>query len=295
MDKAFVVIIILNYNKKNDLLECIDSISKQDYRNFQVIVLDNGSTDGSSREIKNKYSDVHIIENKINSGAAGGRNIAIKYAVENFNYDFILFLDNDVVVEKYFLEEMIKSFAKDKSIGIVTPKCYMMNFPGTIGYAGGMSVNLFTGEITDVGSGQKDEGQFDRSGFVTACAGLCLVKNSVINEVGFFDENFNPYGWEDVDYSIRARKHGFKIFYNHRAIVYHKGGKKQRGELAQEYEFSKVKNYFYLLRKHVNIFQLLVISSILPFRILFIIIKELSRGEFKILFSQFRGALSWFK
>jgi GT2 family glycosyltransferase len=295
MDKAFVVIIILNYNKKDDLLECIDSISKQDYRNFQVIVLDNGSTDGSARVIKNKYSDVHIIENKINSGAAGGRNIAIKYAVENFNYDFILFLDNDVIVEKYFLEEMIKSFAKDKSIGIVTPKCYMMNFPGTIGYAGGMSVNLFTGKISDIGSGQKDEGQFDRSGFVPACGGLCLVKNSVINEVGFFDEKFNPYGWEDVDFSIRARKHGFKIFYNHKAVVYHKGGKKQRGELAQEYEFSKVRNYFYLLRKHGNVFQLLVISSILPFRILLIIIKELSRGEFRILFSQFRGALNWFK
>lgn len=293
--KDLVVIIVLNQNKKDDLLECIDSIVKLDYKEFKIIVVDNASTDGSVEAIKRIYPDIHLIENKINSGVAGGRNLGIKYANEKFNFSFILFLDNDVILNKNSLTEMIKSFEEGENIGIVTPKCYLMNSPATIGYAGGMRVNLFTGKISDIGNNEKDKGQFDHSDLVSACGGLCLVNHKVINEVGMFDEKFNPYGWEDVDYSLRTRKHGFKIFYNHEAIVYHKGGKKQRDGMAYEYEFSKTKNYFYLIKKHANIFQLLTIGFILPLKALFIVGKELFSGKFKLLFSQARGFLSLFR
>jgi len=124
---------------------------------------------------------------------------------------------------------------------------------------------------------------------------LCLVSGNLINDVGIFDEKFNPYGWEDVDLSLRARAKGFKIFYNHKAAVYHKGGKRGRGKAITEYEFSKSKNYFYLIRKHANIFQLLTLSMVLPVKVLLIITKELLRGEFKTISAQFRGILSLIK
>lgn len=296
MDKEdFVVIIILNYNKKINIIECLDSIFKMDYKNYKVVVVDNGSSDGSVEAIKSKYPNIHLIESKINLGAAGGRNLAIKYTREKLNYDFILFLDNDIIIDKSALSEMIRSFDSKENIGIVTPKCYQMNLSKAIGYAGGLYVNLFTGSIRDIGSGEKDVGQFDRSIFVSACGGLFLIRNNVMNLIGQFDERFNPYGWEDVDYSLRVREHGFKIFYNHKAIVYHKGGKRQRDKISPEYEFSKAKNYFYLLQKHANIFQLIIIGSILPVKVLLIMIKEISRGEYRILLSQLRGILSSFK
>ncbi len=295
MDKKdLVAIIVLNHNKKDDLLECLDSICKMDYGKFEVIVVDNGSIDRSVEAIKNEFPNIHLIESEINLGVAGGRNLGIKYANKKFNYKFILFLDNDVIVEKYALSEMVKSFDADKSIGIVTPKCYMINSPSTIGYAGGMTVNLFTGKIADIGNGEKDKGQFDQSKSIPSAGGLCLISRELLNKIGFYDERFNPYGWEDVDLSLRARQKGFKIFYNHKAIIYHKGGKTGRG-IIREYEFSKVKNYFYLIRKHANLFQLLIISLVLPFKGLVIFFKELSRGEFKILFSQARGLLSLLK
>ncbi|MDO8549655.1 MAG: glycosyltransferase family 2 protein [Ignavibacteria bacterium] len=293
--KHLVAIIVLNHNKKEDLLECLNSIFKQDYKEFEVIVVDNGSRDGSVDAIKNEFPNIHLIESEINLGVAGGRNLGIRFANEKFNYKFILFLDNDVIVEKYALSEMVKSFDLDKTIGIVTPKCYIMNMPGIIGYAGGMSVNLFTGKIVNIGGGKKDEGQYDQSKFISSCGGLCLVSNELISKVGLFDENFNPYGWEDVDFSIRAKEKSFKIFYNHRAIIYHKGGKKGRGKAVDEYEFYKVKNYFYLIKKHANILQLITIFSVLPFKTLILILKQLTRGEYKIVYTHFRSFLSLFK
>jgi len=290
-----VAIIVLNHNKKKDILECLGSIFQMDYKEFEVIVVDNGSKDESTEAIKNEFPDIYLIESKINLGVAGGRNLGIKKAKEKFNFKFILFLDNDVVVEKYALSEMVKSFDVDKNIGIVTPKCYLMNVPGVIGYAGGMSVNLFTGKIINIGNGEKDEGQFDKPKFISSCGGLCLISNELINKVGIFDEKFNPYGWEDVDLSLRARQKGFKIFYNHNAIIYHKGGKRGRGKAINEYEFSKSKNYFYLLKKHGNVFQLLIFSAILPIRLLIILTKELFRGEFKTISAQLHGILSLFK
>jgi GT2 family glycosyltransferase len=294
-NENLVAIIVLNHNKKNDILECLASISKMNYRDFEVIVVDNDSSDGSAEEIRNRYPNVHLIENKVNLGVAGGRNIGVRYANEKLNYKYLLFLDDDIIIDKNALLEMICSFNTNESVGIVTPKCYMMHIPETIGYAGGMTVNLFTGKITDIGGGEKDTGQFEQSRFISSSAGLCLLSKELLNKVGLFDEKFNPYGWEDVDFSLRAKKNGYKILYNPKAIIYHKGGKKGRGRAINEYEFSKTKNYFYLIRKHANIFQLVIMGFCLPFRILIIILKELFVGEFKTLFAQLRGFLNSIK
>jgi len=290
-----IAIVVLNYNKRNDILDCLKSIFNLEYPEIEVIVVDNGSTDGSSEAIKSEYPDVHLVESKKNLGVAGGRNIGIKYADQKFNYKYLLFLDDDIIIEKKALTEMVCSFYKDKSIGIVAPKCLMSKTPGVIGYAGGMSVNLFSGKIINIGGGEKDEGQFDKPGFISSCGGLCLISRELINQVGIFDEKFNPYGWEDVDLSLRARQKGFKIFYNHKAVIYHKGGKKGRGKAIDEYEFSKSNNYFYLIKKHSNLFQLLVLCCVLPARIMTIAVKELFKGEFKTLSAQVRGILSLFK
>ncbi len=290
-----VAVIVLNFNKKNEVLDCLKSISMMDYSEFEVIIVDNGSTDGSAEAIKSIYPDVHLVSSNKNLGVAGGRNLGIKYADENLDYNYLLFLDDDILIDKKALSEMVCSFNNDKNIGIVTPKCYISGLPGIIGYAGGMSVNLFTGRINDIGNGEKDTGQFDKSGFISSCGGLCLISRKLFNEVGHFDEKFNPYGWEDVDLSLRAKQKGFKIFYNHKAVMYHKGGKKGRGKAINDYEFSKAKNYFYLIRKHASIFQIIIAGSVLPFRVMNIILKELFNGEFKILSAQLRGFLSLFK
>lgn len=294
MKKNLVAIIILNLNKKDDTLKCLDSVNNMSYHPFEIVVVDNGSRDDSVIAIKSRFPKVHLIESQFNLGVSGGRNLALNFIKEKFDYKYIFILDNDTVVKKNTLSNMVKSFNSEQNIGIVTPKCYMMNSPGIINYAGGMSINLITGNISDIGIGEKDFGQHDQPGFIKSSAGLCLISNDVINRIGVFDEKFNPYGWEDVDFSLRARHNGYKIFYNPEAIIYHKGGKKGRGAV-KEYEYAKVKNYFYLIRKHSNCFQLAVVFSLLPFKMLHLIAKELYYGDFKVLLAQFRGFLSLFK
>ena len=293
--KEPVAIIVLNYNKKKDILDCLESIFKMDYKEFEVIVVDNGSSDSSVNDIRARYPDIHIIESKKNLGVAGGRNLGIDFANANLKYKFLLFLDDDIIIEKSALSELINPFNTNEKIGIVTPKCYLTKIPGAIGYAGGMSVNLFTGRIADIGHGEMDKGQYDEPGFIQSCAGLCLVKRELINEIGIFDENFNPYGWEDVDLSLRAGKNGFRIFYNPKAVIYHKGGKIGRGKAVEMYEFSKSKNYFYLIKKHANVLQLITISLSFPFRILPLIFKELVNSDIKTISAQIRGVISLFK
>lgn len=292
--EKLVIIIILSFNKKEDTLNCLRSVEDLDYQSFEVIVVENGSADRSLEEIKTKYPFIHLVESKTNLGVAGGRNLGIRYA-ENFDYQYILFLDNDALIEKSALQEMVTFYNAAKNIGIVTPKCYFMNKPNTIAYAGGLSANLFTGKIADIGSGQEDKGQFNESFFVDASGGLFLTSKEIINEVGLFDERFNPYGWEDVDFSLRVRKKGYKIFFNPNAIFYHKGGKKSRLKIAADYERAKAKNYLYLLKKHSNIFQLFTLSFVLPFRILGIIVQGLLNGNFQLLLNQFKGFFGYLK
>ncbi len=295
IEEKLVIIIILNYNKKEDTLLCLKSVTNLNYSPFEIVLVDNGSIDGSVAAIKNSYPGIHLIESKKNLGASGGRNLGIKYVNENFDYNFLFFLDNDITIEKNALTEMVKSFCSKENIGIVSPKCYVMNAPGIIKYAGGMTVNFFTGNISDIGGGIKDEGQFEISKFISASGGLFLVSKRVMNEIRDFDERFNPYGWEDVDFSLRVKKLGYKMLYNPKAIIYHKGGKIGRGKAINEYEFSKVRNYFYLFRKHANFFQLFIICLIFPFKILFIAVKEIFKGEFGVIVSQLRGFFSLFK
>jgi hypothetical protein len=294
MREKLVIILILSFNKKEDTLNCLKSVGELDYLPFEVIVVENGSTDGSLESIRTNYPNVHLLESKINFGVAGGRNLGIKFA-EKFNYQYLLFLDNDALIDKSALSEMVNFFYANDKIGIVTPKCYLMNKQNTIAYAGGLSVNLFTGKIGDIGSGQEDKGQFDQPFLVNASGGLFLTSKEIINEVGLFDEKFNPYGWEDVDYSLRVRKNGYKIIYNPKAIFYHKGGKKSRPKIEADYERAKAKNYLYLLKKHSNLLQLFSLSIILPLRIMKIIIHSLFHGNFKLLLNHFKGFFGYLK
>ncbi|MGA9291873.1 MAG: glycosyltransferase family 2 protein [Ignavibacteriaceae bacterium] len=294
-EEKLVVIIILDYNNLEDTLVSLDSISKLDYSPIEIVLVENGFSNSSDAVIRKSYPGVHLLESKSNLGAAGGRNLAINYANDNFNYDYFFFLDNDITIEKNTLSEMVKSINSKENIGIVSPKCYVMNKPGIIKYAGGMSINFFTGAIKDIGGGQKDSGQFEETKIVPACGGLCLVHKKVIDKIKVFDERFNPYGWEDVDFAVRAGKSGYKILYNPKGVIYHKGGKIGRGKSVAEYESSKVKNYFYLLMKHASFIQLCVLFFILPFKIVFIFIQEIFRGEFDTISSQIRGFFSLFK
>lgn len=294
-DSELVVIIILNLNKKEDILECLEGVFKLGYSPYEVVVVDNGSTDGSVEAISKAFPEVHLVRSANNLGVAGGRNLGIKYANDNFQYKYLFFLDNDTLVEKESLSELIRGIQKDKQVGLVTPKSYRMSLPQVIASAGGIGINFYTGSVYDIGSGEVDKGQYDQAKFVTSSGGLVLVKKEVFYQVGWFDEIFNPYGWEDIDFSLRAGKGGFEILYVPEAVIYHKGGKGGRERVLPEYEKYKVRNFFILMKRHTNLLQWICFVCLIPLKCIFLLIGELSRGNARVILAQFSGFFDLFK
>lgn len=285
-----VAVIVLTHNNLADTIECLDSVRESVYSKFDVLLVDNHSTDGSIEKIKSSYPDVHYQENSTNLGVAGGRNSGWRYVHKHFSADYLLFLDNDTVIMPDTLSLLAECLNSHPDVATACGKTYTAP-PSNIVMSAGMHVNLYTGVVTDIGTGETDEGQYDAPGYVQACGGFgFMVKENAFRECAGLDEAFNPYGWEDVDFCLRAREKGYRCYYIPEATIYHKGCKIGRGYVLQ-YEKFKVKHYFRLLSRHTNFAQKLCCAIVVPVRGLVATVKLLARGEFRAVTSQLRGAL----
>lgn len=198
--KVFVV--ILNYNGKAVLKRCLLSVFKNDYPNFEIVLVDNNSTDGSLEAVKADFSKAHFIKNEENLGFSAGNNVGIRFALERMA-DYVLLLNNDVEVEKDFLSCLLSIAQKTPKIGILSPLIFegstrqIWFSGGTISWWRMKSFHETTAKTAD----------FYESPFVTGCA--MLVKKEVFKEIGLLDEDYFLY-WEDADFSLRAGNAGFK-------------------------------------------------------------------------------------
>jgi GT2 family glycosyltransferase len=279
-------LVVLNYNGRDLLLDCLEHIERVDYQPVHTVVVDNGSDDGSAESVRRLHPRVHLVRNGRNVGVAGGRNAGIRWAEKNLDIDCIVFLDNDTQVEPDAIGEMIAA-AGHPGIGLVAPKAFRKKGDRVLLSAGGMMFNPYTGVLRDMAGGELDTGQYECIREVQACAGYAfLVRREVFQRVGLFDEAFNPYGWEDVDFSLRAAKAGFRILYAPKAIVYHAGGRAGRGAVSI-YERHKARNFFYFARQHTTMVQWLCFLCLLPVRVFGRVVREIAAGNSRVV-------LDWF-
>jgi len=287
-ESQLVAIVILNWNKKDDVLATLKSAFKLDYYPYEVIVVDNASTDGSADAIAETFSQAHLVRNSTNLGTAGGRNIGLKYANDNFDYKYVLFLDEDTVVEKKFLTRLVEAVRGDKKAGIAGGKTYT-EFPSKTIMSVGLRVNLYTGASYSIGCGKTDLGQFNKTGYVDACIGCgVFAKREVINQIGGFDNRFNPYSFEDVDFCLRAAKVGYKTLYVPHALIYHKGCTIGRGRIAT-FERYKVRNYLFVLKRHANLCQKITSLFYIPVVSFFYLVTFLCQGRMDVISARVRG------
>lgn len=250
-----VFVSILNFNGKNNTIECVRSLKKINISGFKltILIIDNGSTE--ELDLKNNSwgnISLKVIKNERNLGFSGGHNVGFRYAMEQ-KADYVIVLNNDTYVDKLFLEELLKIAEKDEKIGILSPKIYFA--PGfefhkdkykkdEIGrvfwYAGGeMDWDNVIGHHRGVDS--IDSGQFDKVGETELATGCCMmIKKEVFEKTGMFDDKYYLY-YEDSDFNIRARKNGFKTMYVPKSIIFHKnaGSAGGSGSKLQDYYITR--------------------------------------------------------
>jgi len=216
-----VTIIVLNWNGLADTLECLGSLSRLDYPAYEVIVVDNGSTDGSPAAIRERFPDVELIENGKNRGFTGGNNVGLRRALEQ-GTDYALLLNNDTEVAPDFLQLLVQAADADPRVGIGGPTIYYFDQPRTVWSAGG-GIDWRRGKTRMLGLNELDAGQFGEEprevDFVTGCA--LLVKRAVMEQAGLLDERFFAY-YEETEWCVRARHAGFSIVHVPKAKVWHK-------------------------------------------------------------------------
>jgi hypothetical protein len=284
-----IAVIVLTFDNFEDTVECLESVLRSHYPAFDVVLVDNHSTDGSIEKLRAQFPGVHHVQNDANLGVAGGRNAGWAYVREHVRADVLLFLDNDTVLEPGTIGALMAYLSRNPAAAILCGKAYTAPPSNTI-MSAGMYINFYTGSIGDIGSGETDVGQYNDSGEVAACGGFCfLVTRAAFEACGGLDDDYNPYGWEDVDFCVRARQNGYQCHYVPDAVVYHKGCKIGRGYIPL-YEKYKTKHYFRLLMRHTNAPQKACWGAVIAVRGAFILAKLVLRGEGRIAVAQLSGA-----
>jgi GT2 family glycosyltransferase len=211
-----ISVIIVNFNGRHFLDGCLSSLVNQSYKDFETILVDNASNDGSAAYVIDTYPWVRLIENKENRGFAGGVNDGIRSS----NGEYMLTLNNDTIAEPHFVEELLKSMDKDRSLGMCASK---MLFPNGRINSTGLCISR-SGAAWDRGMFEEDLGQYDTEREIFGpCAGAALYRKKMLDEIGLFDEDFFLF-MEDVDLAFRGRLAGWKCLYVPTARIMHSHG-----------------------------------------------------------------------
>lgn len=242
-----VFIIVLNWNGKDDTIECLSTLKMLDYPNFEIMVIDNGSTDGSEETIRSSFPSVYLIQTGKNLGYAGGNNAGIRYALEH-GADYVWLLNNDTTVDPNALTVLVKTVQADPKIAFVGSKIYYYDQPNVIWCVGGM-IDLAAGGRTDhPGMGQKDLGQFetiDDVGYVSGCS--LLASRSAIKAIGLLPEEYFLY-FEEADWNVAAQRQGYRTVLAPASQVWHKYA--DVGEYKDRFIYYSFRNRIQIVRKY---------------------------------------------
>lgn len=220
MKKPKVSIIVTNYNGGQILLDCIESLKKVNYPNFEVVLVDNRSQDGSFEEAIQNKGKLKLIsyKNKVDLGFTGANNKGFELSTG----DYILLLNNDTKVDKNLLTKLVDRMEADPKIGAAQAKIKMMDVPNHLDNAGSFLTR--TGFLVHWGFGRKDGKEFDKEKIIFSAKGACLIaKREVVDKVGLFDGDFVSY-IEETDFCWRVWLAGYKIYFLPQTYIWHKVG-----------------------------------------------------------------------
>jgi len=240
--KPVISIVIPNWNGEGVIGDCLESLRKQTFRDFEIIVVDNGSSDSSLDLIKGRYPEVKLISLSENKGFC----TAVNTGIEHSQGEYIAILNNDTEVVTDWLEAFYRALQDHPEISFCASKMIYYDKRDKINTVG-IKIKR-NGDSSSIGAGQPDGPFFEKEGEVFgACAGAAIYRKRLFDDIGLFDESFFIY-LDDVDLSFRAQLFGHRCLFVPGAIVYHKKGHTMKRYNKFEVFLNSRNNVYYLLK-----------------------------------------------
>lgn len=278
MKFPLVSIIIVNFNGKEVFGDCLRSLEKIKYPNWELILVDNGSSDNSQNMVNDfnlSFKNFILIQNNRNLGFAPANN----QGVEKSKGEYILLLNNDTKIIPDFLNKMVTKMEQDLSIGAMQPKIFLSDKRNILDNAGAYLTG--TGFLNHWGFMEKDSQEFNQQRYIFSAKGACLLtRKKLINKIGLFDNDFVSY-FEESDFCFRVWLAGFAVIFYPETYIYHKLGATSKKMDQIFVNFHAFKNRILSLFKNlsfINIFLILIPHIII---VLFLGIYYTLKFEFK--------------
>lgn len=260
MNHPLVYIIIVNWNQKELTDECLKSLSKVNYGSYKIVLVDNGSEDGSGEYLRKVHPEVKCIMNKENLGFSGGNNVGINYAISK-GCDYVYLLNNDTEVDPDFLSEIVEVVENDPTIGIAGSTVFYYKPSDIIWYAGGHA-NWISGDMVDPRVGQKlKTGKLEIEDVDEVAGAGMLIRSKSIEKVGVLNTKFFIY-FEETDWCQRVKKAGWRVVWAPKSKIWHKVSM-AFGELSPVMIYLMTRNRWLFMRMHSPYFALFIIHYIL--------------------------------
>jgi GT2 family glycosyltransferase len=234
-----VGVVVLNWRRPREILTCLASIEAQDHPSCEIVVVDNGSANGSLADIRREFPAAVAIENGRNLGFAAGNNRGIEYLMKQ-GVDYVLLLNDDATCERTLLSQLIAQAEAEPDIGVLGPTIFYADHPGTIVWSAGGAVDRL-GRARHLGANEGANGTPPSArevDYVTGCA--FLIRREVIETVGMLDERFFAY-WEEAEWCARVRAAGYRVIHLPSARVWH-GIKQEDRETSPFYQYLMTRN-----------------------------------------------------
>jgi GT2 family glycosyltransferase len=272
MNYPKVSLVILNWNGLEDTSECLKSLQKIAYSNYEIIIVDNCSDGDDAAILKERFGDyIQLVCNDKNYGSAEGYNSGIRFILANSQPkpNYIITMNNDMVVDSAFLTELVEAAVEDEHIGIVGPKIYYYNYDNRndVIWSAGGKIKLWMPQVQrQIGENDDDLPKYQNKITVDWITGaLFMLKSQLFEELGLYYPGYF-LGLEDTEYCLRARKRGYRTVYVPSAKVWHKVG---ASVIKSDRSYADPASYYNFVRRNfplpVYIYQLLL----LPFVVLY--------------------------
>lgn len=254
-----VVVVVLNWNSYGVTADCLRSLRRSSHADLTVLLVDNGSVDGSPEQLETEFPEAIVLRNSRNLGFTGGMNAGMRHAPIS-DADYVLLLNNDTIVDPEAISEMVRALEADPHAALACPKIYFWDVPEILWFAGGR-LSCWNGIGVNIGRRVRDRGQYDVPGeisFANGCA--VLLRRSALETLGLFDPDLFAYA-EDVDYSFRALRSGQRMLYVPQARIWHREGFASKRNIGNPKRiYYGTRNLLLVMCKHVRWYHWLTLA-----------------------------------